>query len=210
MPLQNRVDPFSILHAVPYRGTCMGNRGILHNSERTVTRYHQHKRWLICKLAFANRHRPVMAPGRYTELFFLDEATALAAGHRPCAECDRARYREFVDCWRRGNPEIAGQKLDDVLHRDRFRPYRRNWRTKKYTYSALIDSLPSGTFILLNPDPSSQPYLIWDGRLLPWSFEGYGSPVAPRPGVDVVVLTPQATVNTLAAGYRPKIHPEIY
>ena len=187
----------------------MGNRGILHNNSQEVVRYHQHKHWIICKLSFHNRHRPVMTPHRYTELFFLDEATALAAGHRPCAECNRTRYNEFLHYWHLGNPKEKG-KLDDVLHRDRFVPYKNFWRAKKKVYTASIDTLPNGTFIMLNPDPTAQPYLVQDNLLVPWSFNGYEAPFKLRTGSEVVVLTPYSTVNTLAAGYQPKMYPNIF
>ena len=210
MTLQNRVDPLGVIQAVPERGTCMGNRGILHNDRQELIRYHRHKNWVICRLSFKERHRAVMSPHRYTELFFLDEATALAAGHRPCAECSRARYREFVHYWRLGNPDRLDEKMDNVLHQDRFRPYRRNMRTKKRVYTSPIDALPPGTFILLEPDPSTQPYLVLADSLRRWSFGGYGRPVARRTGVAVTVLTPRSMVNALAAGFRPQLHPETH
>lgn len=209
MPLQNRVDPLSVIHAVPEHGTCMGNRGILHDEQQNLVHYHRHKHWIICRLSFKDRPpRKVMTPGNYTELFFLDEATALAAGHRPCAECSRARYNEFLYYWRLGNPHHANETLDDVLHRDRFSPYRRNVRTKKRTYTSPIEALPSGTFILFEPDPSHQPYLLLEDSLRRWSFGGYGQPVERRTGVEVTVLTPKSTVNALVAGFRPQIYPE--
>jgi hypothetical protein len=214
LALQNRVDPFGDIHAVPERGTCMGNRGILHDDQQQLQRYHDHKRWTICKLAYQDQHgnsvkRSLMSPGQYTELFFLDEATALAAGHRPCGRCSRSRYQEFLHYWRMGNPDAAG-RLDDVLHHDRFVPYKRVWRAKKRVYTAPIDGLPSGTFIMLDPDPSGQLYMIQEHRLLRWSFGGYGPPVEGRSGVDVIVITPQSTVRALAAGYQPVIYPAIY
>ena len=103
MPRQNRVTPFGSIIATPERGTTMGNRGILHDEEGSLRRLWQVKRWLICLLAFRERHRTVMTPHRYTELFFLDEATGLAAGHRPCSECQRRRYNEFRAAWAVGN-----------------------------------------------------------------------------------------------------------
>jgi hypothetical protein len=123
MPLQNRVTPFGEIVAVPARGTFMGNRGRLHDAERRLTRSRwQLKAWIICLLEFKGRHRTVMSPNSYTELFFLDEATALAAGHRPCFECQRTAARRYVDAWLRGNPDAgldAGARIggiDDRLH----------------------------------------------------------------------------------------------
>jgi hypothetical protein len=207
MPLQNRVDPFGNILAIPERGTCMGNRGILHSEHQDLRRYHQHKNWVICRLDFKGRRRQVMTPGKYTELFFLDEATALAAGHRPCGECSRARYEEFGRFWRQTNPEQTG-KIDDVLHRERFVPYQQVWHKKKRTHYMPIDDLPAGTFIVLNDGVI--PYLVLDDTLRLWSFSGYG-PAIDRPiGQTVTVLTPPSTVQTLAAGYQPQIHPDPY
>ncbi len=107
MSLQNRVDPFGNLHAVPHRGKWMGNRGLLHNDRKEIVRHSQLKRWIYCKLEFKGWHREVMRPGHYTELFFLDEATALAAGHRPCMECQRERATEFKRIWNEVN--LSGQ-----------------------------------------------------------------------------------------------------
>ena len=111
MPRQNRVTPFGEIVAVPERGTMMGNRGRLHDDEGRIRRPWQVKRWLVCLLEFNGRHRQVMAPDRYTELFFLDEATALAAGHRPCFECRRKSYNAFVDAWAIGNVDDAPERI---------------------------------------------------------------------------------------------------
>ena len=103
MPRRNRVTPLGEIVAVPERGTYFGNRGVLHDEGGRIRRPWQVRRWLICLLEFKGRHRAVMTPNRYTELFFLDEATGLAAGHRPCAECRRARFLAFRDAWAAGN-----------------------------------------------------------------------------------------------------------
>ena len=203
MPLQNRVDPFGNLHAVSERGTCMGNRGILHTAQRQIKHYHKHKAWIICRLDFKGRQRQVMSPGQYTELFFLDEATALAAGHRPCAECNRARYNEFMRLWRQENSETQ-EKIDNVLHQERFIPYQTDWQRKKRIYTATIDGLPFGAFIILN----NESYLVLEDSLRPWSFAGYGDPIVRPVHQMVKVLTPPSTVSILAAGYRPQIYPE--
>lgn len=209
MPTRNRVNPLGVIQPVPERWTCMGNRGILHDDRRRLQYYHRHKSWVICKLNFKEQHRRRMTPGHYTELFFLDEATALAAGHRPCGRCSHNRYNEFLHFWQLGNPDESGN-LDDVLHRDRFKPYRSSWRAKKRVFTAPIDELPTGVFIILNPDPTAQPYLILDDVMLPWNFDGYEKPVERRTNSQVVVLTPRSTVRALQAGYRPKIYPEEY
>src|SRR5512141_2915473 len=122
MPRQNRVTPFSKLIATPARGTLMGNRGALHNDQGQIRRQFQGQRWIICLLEFKGRRRSIMMPGQYTELFFLDEATALAAGHRPCAECQRERFNLFREFWAAANPELAGAArpaatvIDAALH----------------------------------------------------------------------------------------------
>ncbi|MCB9078617.1 MAG: hypothetical protein H6631_13540 [Anaerolineaceae bacterium] len=205
MALQNRVDPFGNIHAVEARGTCLGNRGILHDDHRHLIHYHRHQAWIICQLEFKGRRRTPMTPGTYTELFFLDEATALAAGHRPCAECNRPRYNEFKQRWQQAHPD-SRDAIDAVLHRARFVPRQPDWRQKKRTYVARLDELPDGAFITLDGSPKAVPFLVWAAALHRWQFDGYGDPI-PRPTDQMVtVLTPEPTVRTLAAGYRPDIH----
>ena len=139
MPWRNRVTPFGDIVVVAARGTLMGNRGVLHNAERSIVRDSQVKRWIACRLEFRGRHRAVMTPGKWTELFFLDEATALAAGHRPCAECRNADYRAFQSAWHRAFPDadIAADAMDLVLHQERrVRPW------VKRTHIANTDTLP--------------------------------------------------------------------
>lgn len=208
MPLQNRVDPFGNIHAVPYSGTRMGNRGILHDDRRRLRHYHCHKNWVICRLEFKDRQRIPMSPGNYTELFFLDEATALAAGHRPCGECSRERYKEFVRLWRQANPNEPGA-IDHVLHRQRFVPHRKHWWEKKLTCTLPITDLPLGTFIVLDAEGEATPYLVKDNSLYPWSFAGYGGPLKRPNQGEVTVLTPLSTVLTLSAGYQPQLHPSV-
>jgi hypothetical protein len=130
MPLQNRVTPFGELLATECRGTLMGNRGCLHDDQQQIRRPFAGKRWIICVLEFRGRYRRVMTPRRYTELFFLDEATALAAGHRPCAECQHARYLVFREIWAEANPDLVGASfsadaMDGVLHAERLDSRRR-------------------------------------------------------------------------------------
>lgn len=149
-----------------------------------------------------------MSAGNYTELFFLDEATALAAGHRPCGECSRERYKEFVRLWRQANPGESGH-IDDVLHRQRFVPHRKSWREKKRTCTLPIADLPSGAFIVLESGAEATPYLIRDNSLYPWSFAGYNQPVKRPDRGKVTVLTPLSTVLTLSAGYQPQLHPSV-
>jgi hypothetical protein len=203
MPRQNRVTPFGEVVAVAERGTVMGNRGRLHDEASRIVRPWQVKRWLLCRLEFNGRHRTVMAPGRYTELFFLDEATGLAAGHRPCFECRRRSYRAFVDAWLVGNRTVPGDgrptaaSIDERLHEERVGPGR-----SKRTFSANIDALPDGVFVAVN----GTAHLVLGDGVLAWSPAGY-SARRPRPaGVAVAVLTPAATVNAIRAGYVPEVH----
>lgn len=209
MPRQNRVTPAGEIIATPARGRLMGNRGCLHNDRGQVVRLFRGQRWIFCQLEFKGRRRSLMAPGHYTELFFLDEATALAVGHRPCKECSRARYQAFVAAWLRANPEPAGGPgltaagLDAMLHRARLN------NGQKLTYPESLARLPPGCFITF--ENQEQPYLVLADRLLPWQPEGYG-PALARPDVQIVrVLTPRPVVRLLAlGGYRPDIHPSAF
>jgi hypothetical protein len=205
MALQNRVDPLGNIVSVPERGTLMGNRGgCLHDGERRLGRRRWvSKAWIACVLDFRGRHRTIMTPGRYTELFFLDEATALAAGHRPCFECRRADARAFAQAWARGNGLDAAPRageMDEVLHGERVGPGRLH-----PTHRLPADDLPDGAMIFLG----TVPHLIAASAVRQWSFAGYGSPtLLPRGPVEVV--TPPSVVRTLTAGYRPALHPSAH
>ncbi len=207
MPRQNRVTPFGEIVATPERGTFLGNRGVLHDTEGRIQRAWQVKRWLVCVLQFRGRRRAVMTPGSYTELFFLDEATALAAGHRPCAECRHARFLDFCTAWRSAHPGSDGSRrrptadeIDTVLHTERVTPDR-----SQRTFTVALDELPDGVFVTL--EVSGAPaYLVWGRSLLPWAPGGYGGR-RPRPkGACAVVLTPPSTVAAIRAGYLPVVH----
>lgn len=191
-PLQNRVDPFGELRAVAERGFLMGNRGgRLHRDDRTLAnRRWTSKRWIACVCAFKGRRREVWGKG-YTELFFLDEPTALAAGHRPCYECRRKAYEGFIAAFpgRLRNADA----MDDVLHRERLDGRRKRlWRTR-------LGDLPEGTMIARG----ERAYAIRDNSLSPWSFAGYGPPEPLEPEALVDVLTPPSTVAAFRRGYRP-------
>lgn len=193
MPLQNRVLPTGEIVAEAARGMFMGNRGILHDDNRCLGRARwRHKAWVTCVLSFKGRHREVMTPGRYTELFFYDEAVAFAAGHRPCAECRRGDYLRF-----RAAAGIDGpiKAFDTMLHAARAIP--RSFRQRRYRER--IAALPDGTFIL---DPDGRALMIVGDALFGFGQGGYAAPV-PRPGSgDVEVLTPRPLVEALASGYR--------
>jgi hypothetical protein len=212
MPLQNRVTPFGVIEHHPSRGLLTGNRGCLHDAERRIVRDYQVRRWIICVLAFKGRRAELMRPGFYTHLFFLDEAIALAAGHRPCAECQRERFLAFREHWAAANPTLAGSPrplattIDDALHHERITGGRRRGRLpRKITYTAALADLPDGTMVVLPDTPTA--HLILGGQLLPWSFEGYDEPVTRPADATVMVLTPRSTVGALAHGYQPLLHP---
>ena len=200
MPLRNRATPLGEVVAVPGRGTLMGNRGILHDSERKLVRDWQVRRWIACRLEFRGRHRAVMTPGHYTELFFLDEAAALADGHRPCAECRHADFRAFQRAWRGIHPDHSwsAQDIDRVLHSERrVRPF------LKRTQSVQIDTLPDGSYVMLD----GRAWLVLGDAVWPWSAQRYVER-APRPsGIEVSLLTPPSIVAVLRAGYPPSLHP---
>ena len=164
MALQNRVTPFGEIVALPGRGRMMGNRGILHHDDRRVVRNFAVKRWIACVLEFRGRHRAVMTPHRYTELFFLDEAAALSAGHRPCAECRREDYRRFQSFWRVSYGGSADADSMDVrLHADRL-----SGKTKR-TYRDDLANLPDGSYVALD----GEAWLVWRTHLHEWSDSGY-------------------------------------
>jgi hypothetical protein len=200
--LQNRVDPFGNIIMTKARGAWMGNRGILHNDEQEVLRPYKLNAWITCKLDFKGRRREVMAPKRYTELFFLDEATSFAAGHRPCFECRRNDYNRFKTLWLKGNPQYnfdektTIKEIDDILHQERM-----DDNNTKVTYEENIDAIPNGTFVLID----NKPYLVFGKNIYLWTPFGYEKGMA-LPNVEkLTVLTPRSIVNTFRAGYLPQI-----
>ena len=215
MHLQNRVTPFGDQTSHSARGMFMGNRGILHNKQGDLTaKRWANKSWVTCALSFKDyRRKPKeRKPNEYTELFFHDEATALAAGHRPCGQCRYKDFVRFVEYWARGNgkpEEISIKVVDAKLHGERVTRSR-----EKVTYSALLDTLPDGVFVELNDEPATA-WLIWHDRLHRWQSDGYGEQRMKPLGTKVAVLTPESTVNAIVAGYHPQvklltpqIHPE--
>ncbi|MCB9006410.1 MAG: hypothetical protein H6656_03390 [Ardenticatenaceae bacterium] len=212
MAKQNRVTPEGNIIASATRGTFMGNRGILHNDQQEIVKPFAHKAWIICLLSFKGRQRQVMQPGNYTELFFLDEATALAAGHRPCFECRRPAAEAFRAAWLVGNPQfgfghsVRAGEMDKMLHVERLTKAFYIKDRKKKTYTAVLDTLPNGTFILWQ----ERPYLVWEDALLPWQPAGYGSPLSRPRGKQAAVLTPPSTTAALAQGYQPALHESAY
>ena len=192
MPFQNRVTPFGELIATPERGLVYGNRGRLHDDRGVIRRQWQVKRWISCRLEFRGRYRPggPMAPNRYTGLFFLDEATALAAGHRPCAECRNADYRSFLAL----TGASGADELDERLHSERGR-----------LHEAELNELPDGAFVTLE----EQPWLVLGSELLRWTPGGY-SERRPRFDGRAGVVTPSTSLAVLASGWSgclPLVHP---
>lgn len=200
--LQNRVNPYGDIIKTSARGAWIGNRGQLHGNTKTILRPFKLKAWITCLLQFKGRHREVMSPGLWTELFFLDEATAFAAGHRPCFECRRDDAKRFKTAWLKGNPgfgldiKTAISKIDEVTHRERIDP-----NGDKVTFEADVQDLPDGTFIEIDKEP----YLIADTQLFNWTPAGYKKPGLPLRQGQVTVLTPRSTVNAFKAGYRPQM-----
>ena len=201
MPLQNRVNPFGELITGPARGTRFGNRGgRFHTDAKTLTkRRWASRQWICCVLDFKGRQRDVW--GRYyTELFFLDEPTALAAGHRPCFECRRKDAEAFAEAWRQAKrlgTRPYADEMDEVLHGERLAG-----RAKRLHRRA-IDGLPDGAFVTFD----GAAFAACGAELLRWTPDGY-SDRKPRPhGIVVDVLTPPSIIAVLSAGYRPRWHP---
>jgi len=201
VPLRNRVSPLGEILAVPDRGLLYGNRGCLHDAVGRIRRPYAVRRWISCRLDFRGRRRaPLQQPGRYTELFFLDEATAFAAGHRPCAECRRADYRRFGELWRRQHPADRGaDAIDATLHAERWEHGRQR------RHQAPYDDLPDGSAVLVD----GRPWMVRAAQLLRWTPGGYPDR-APRPAGTATVLTPPSVCAVLAAGWDselPLLHP---
>ena len=180
----------------------MGNRGALHDERREIVRHFRGQRWITCCLEFRGRRRVVMSPGRYTELFFLDEAVAFAAGHRPCAECRRERFRAFQQAWKcsdgeRSNTPASALEIDAELHRSRVDRHGR-----KVTCEAKLDSLPSGCFVQID----GSAFLIWNDALLLWTPERYARKDRRPSALTVTVLTPEPIVQCFVQEYEPGIH----
>ena len=202
MPLQNRVDPFAVIHAVPQRGMFMGNRGgCFHDENKQLkqTRW-KSRQWIVCVLDFKEWRRTLMSPNRYTELFFLDEATALAAGHRPCFECRRERAHAFTTALQRAGTIDAGtsvRTLDDAIAGE----VQQRLKGKAEAPQGRAHDLPDGAMLARNGDA----WIIAGNQCALWSFEGY-SMLQPLPSDPVSILTPSVTLTAFSEGYRPAMH----
>jgi hypothetical protein len=199
MPLQNRVTPMGELVAAPERGLFTGNRGIIHDAHtRTLLKRRWASRtWLICALRWRDVRRPVMGTGSWTELFFLDEATGLAAGHRPCFLCRRVAAQAFQMGFSTGGKGLPkARDIDTALHAERLDSHRK----RLHVLMSPATELPDGAMVLQD----GVPHLILEGLARPWSLRGYGTAVAPLQCAQLI--TPPSTVAVLRAGYRPQIH----
>jgi len=199
MPLQNRVTPLGELVSDPARGLVYGNRGCLHDETGRIRRRYNGKRWIGCRLAFRGwLRRPLLQPGRFTELFFLDEATAFAAGHRPCALCRRPDYDRFVEIWRRLHPgQVGAEAIDAQLHAERVALGTRAQRH----HVAALDELPDGAFVL----EDGAPRLVLGVELLGWTPGGYAERMRRPAAGEAVLVTPPSLVAVLRAGWEPLV-----
>ena len=197
MPLQNRVTPLGELIAVVDRGLVHGNRGCLHDAHGRIRRRWDGTRWIACRLRFRGwRRHPLMQPGRYTELFLLDEATALAAGHRPCALCRRQDYLALGRRWRELYPgEVGADAIDARLHAERVGPDR-----ERRLHAAQLGDLPDGAFVLLD----GAAHVVVGDRLLRWTPAGYVD-ARPRPAGSAALITPPSLVALLGAEREPLV-----
>jgi hypothetical protein len=201
VPLQNRVTPFGEIVAIPQRGMFTGNRGIIHDprTRTLLSRRWATRAWIVCVCEYKDVRRDVMSRRSWTELFFLDEATALAAGHRPCFFCRREAAEAFRAAWAAGNggEQVHAAAMDEVLHRERLE----NGRKRLHPVPSPIDELPDGAMVAAG----TASYLIAGGRIFRWTETGYEQHTLPLS--DARLLTPPSTVRALCAAYRPILHP---
>lgn len=202
MPLQNKVDPFGAIHAVSMRGNLMGNRGCLHNEHKQLIRQRtSYRAWVSCVLEFKGIRQELMAPNSYTQLFFLDEATALSAGHRPCNTCRRPAAVEFAAAWHKAydfspNRKVLVKDMDEALQRDRL--------LVDSARLGRFDDLPHGAMFSMQ-DEATACYLKHEAGVFRWSFGGYEKTDIALTEV-VIARTPLCVLPVLRAGYSPQIH----
>lgn len=202
MPLQNRVLPTSEITAIPARGTLTGNRGIIHGPDKTLgsSRWSHHA-WICCTLDWQGSKRDVMTGRKWTELFFLDEATAFAAGHRPCGYCRRDAYAAYVTAWaKHTGHRPSAKQMDATLHKARVQRDRSQVR-----FDALLHTLPDGTMVLHDTTPA----VVRSNTLYRYTPDGYTTRIVIDPETIMQVVTPKPTVAVLAAGYQPQYHPSL-
>jgi hypothetical protein len=199
VPLQNRVTPLGELIAHPARGLVYGNRGCLHDEAGRIRRRYAVKRWIACRLEFKGwRRKALLQPGRFTELFFLDEATAFAAGHRPCGLCRREDYVRFGEIWSELHPERVGaDAIDEQLHAERMA----SGGKERRLHRARLDDLPNGAFVL----ESDVPWLVVGSELLRWTPAGYAERRSRTRSESVTLITPPSLVKVLRMGWEPVV-----
>jgi hypothetical protein len=201
MPLQNRVTPTGDIIATPHRGMFTGNRGIIHDpaTKTLLKKRWSSPAWITCVCEFRGWRRLVMGRRSWTELFFLDEATALAAGHRPCFFCRRDDANRFRAAWEKGNgvTDVRAREMDSVLHRERLDRSRK----RLHPLPMPLKQLPDGAMV----QQGEESFLILQGRALQWSMGGYQK--ADGKIDDAMLLTPPSTLRAIGAGYRPVLHP---
>jgi hypothetical protein len=204
MSLQNRVTPFGEIVAIPQRGMFTGNRGIIHDpaTKTLLNRRYTSKAWLVCSCEYKGYRRVVMAGRSWTELFFLDEAVALAAGHRPCFVCRREAAQRFKALWASAN-DMAGSSadaMDRVLHEERID----HGQKRVHSLPRRIAALPNGAIVVA----SGAAYTLCSGQAYRWTSEGYAAPE--RLDDADGLLTPSSTLRVIDAGYQPELHPSIW
>src|ERR1700727_2104805 len=205
MPLRNRATPLGDVIAAPARGLVYANRGVLVDARGEIRRRWGVRRWIACRLEFkGRRRRPLMAPGRYTELFFLDEATAFAAGHRPCGECRYEDYRRFSTIWQQLHPgQVGADAMDNQLHGERVDPDTRGQQRHELAW----EDLPDVAFVLVD----ERPWLVLGGELLEWTTAGYVAARRTRPATGTALaLTPPSLIEVLRAGWEPATVPFLH
>ena len=205
MPLRNRATPQQEIIADPARGLVYANRGVLVDAHGEIRRRWGVRRWIACRLEFkGRRRRPLMAPGRYTELFFLDEATAFAAGHRPCGECRYEDYQRFRAIWQQLHPgQVGADAMDDQLHSERVDPQTRGQRHHEMPWA----ELPDGAFVL----EDERPWLVRSDQLLEWTAAGYVAARRTRPATGTAVaITPPSLIAVLRSGWEPATVPFLH
>lgn len=197
MKFQNRVNPEGEICFSSEKGTLMGNRGCLHDDDQKIRYNSKRDAWVTCLLSYKERRRELMQPGQYTELFFLDEATALAAGHRPCAECRREPYKHFLTAWPTLGEGIRAAAVDRALKQERARVIRVD--------ASALSQFPDG--VIVKEVFSGQYFLLFGNEAFQWSFGGYKPPV---PILEMTgefrILTPASTIEAIRNGYHPDIH----
>ena len=208
MARRNRVDPWGDLHAVEGRGLFTGNRGCLVDQSAAVARHHRGSLWIICVTEYRDWRQPLAAPGRWTPVFFLDEAVALAAGHRPCGLCRRNAYRSYRDAVSAAvgsRRPLTAVELNGRLASERLRRGRGVDRGgDRRLWTAELDTLPVGTVII---GDDHHPHLVLGDHTRRFSFDGWVEPTERRGHTRVTVLTPPTSVAALRLGYAPVLHP---